>query len=187
MKKCTEYTLGKTIISSEYDETGDHDYYGICGDKYKPGCIVRADQSFYEDHIDIDKEDDDGYPLYEVPTIRGEYSFFYPADTGEKIGTELYRKYSLENYKRVEALNNGQWGYIGLIVETTVHIDNTLSDTITESLWGIESDSGSEYFNGEIEELKESVKDQLRKMGFSDDEINQSVNNAETKKGEMYL
>jgi hypothetical protein len=179
MKKCTTYILGKTFISSEYDRDGNHDYYGTYGDKYKPGCIVRADDSFYEDHTS-DEE-------YEPETMPREYSFFYPSDTGEKIGTELYRKYSLENYKRVEDLNNSQWCYIGLIVETTVHIDNTLSDTITESLWGIESDSGREYFNGEIEELKESVKAQLSKMGFSDDEINQSVDNPETKKGEMYL
>jgi hypothetical protein len=179
MKKCTEYTLGKTIISSEYDQDGNHDYYGTYGDKYKPGCIVRADDSFYEDHINDDE--------YEPETMHREYSFFYPTDTGEKIGTELYRKYALENYKRVEDLNSNQWCYIGLIAETTVHIDGTLSDTISDALWGIESDSGKDYLNSTIDELKESVKEQLRALGFSDEEINASVDNAETKKGEMYL
>ena len=188
MQKLTEYTLGKTVISSEYDSDADTSYYGTYGNAYTPGCIIRADETFYEDHIeDIDKEDDDGYPLYEVPTIRGEYSFFYPSDTGENIGTELYRKYSRENYKRLEEFNNSQWGYIGITVKTTVHIDGVLSDTISDALWGIETDSSDEHFKSEIEELKESVKDQLRKMGFSDNEINASVDNAETKKGECYL
>ena len=69
MKKCTTYTLGKTVISSEYDEFSDFDMYGKYGDKVKPVCIIRGDNTFLEDHVD----DDD----YDMPLGRfGEYSFF---------------------------------------------------------------------------------------------------------------
>jgi hypothetical protein len=188
MKKCTEYTLGKTIISSEYDDMPMDDIYGTYDQKYTEGCIVRADGTFYEDHIEeTNKENDDGYPLYEVPTIRGEYSFFHPADNGEKFGTEEYRKYAMQDYQRMVDYNNSEWCYLVLKVETTITTNTGLTDTVFATLCNVESDQGKEELNAIIDELKSEVKDQLCKMGFSYDEINQSVDNAETKKGEMYL
>ena len=186
MKKCTTYTLGKTVISSEYDEIQDFGMYGTYGNTLKPGCIIRADRTFYED-IPEDNKDDDGYPIYEVPTIRGEYSFFYPADNGEKIGTEEYRKYALQEYQRVRDYNNNRWSYLVLMVETFINTDSGLSDSVFDTIGRVESDGGKDYFNEMIDDLKSSVKDQLIKMGFSDEEINLSVDNSENKKGEMYL
>jgi hypothetical protein len=181
MKKCTEYTLGKTIISSTYDEfsVGDFDFYGTYDQKYTEGCIVRADGSFYEDHL----EDDD----YKPGHIRNELSFFHPADNGEKFGTPEYRKYALQDYQRMTDYNNNHWSYLVVKVETKINTDSGLSDGVFETLSSVESDGGKEYFKEIIDDLKSEVKAQLYKMGFSEEEINQSLDNSELKKGECYL
>ena len=167
-------------MSSGYDEISDFDNYGSYGHKFEPGCIVRADGSFYEDHITDDE--------YEPSTLRnGEYSFFYPAENGEKIGTDEYRKYAKRDYQRMVDYNNNHWSYLVLIVETTINTDSGLSDSVSDTIGGVESDGGVDYLKEMVDDLKTGVKSQLSKMGFSDDEINLSVNNAETKKGEMYL
>ena len=179
MNKLTEYTLGKTVISSICDEFSDFEQYGTYGKKYRPGCIVRADGSFYEDHLENEE--------YEPKHIRNELSFFYPPDNGEKIGTELYRKYAKEDYSRMNAFNNQHWSYLVLAVETTINTDSGLTDSVFDTIGGVESDGGKNYLKEMIADLKTGFKQQLLKMGFSDEEINQSVDNAETKKGELYL
>ena len=179
MKKCTEYTLGKTIVSSEYDDMPMDDVYGTYDNKYTEGCIVRSDGSFYEDHLEDEK--------YEPGHIRNELSFFHPADNGEKLGSPEYRKYALRDYERMCDYNDNQWSYLVIRVTTHINTDSGLSGSVSDILSSVESDGGKEYFKEIIDDLKSEVKVQLCKMGFSDDEINQSVDNAETKKGEMYL
>ena len=179
MKKCTEYTLGKTVLSTEDDEYPMDDIYGTYDNKYTEGCIVRADRSFYEDHI----EDDE----YEPGHIRNELSFFHPADNGEKLGSPEYRKYALQDYQRMCDYNDNHWSYLVIRVETKINTDSGLSDSVFETLSSVESDCSKGDMTEIIDDLKTRVKYQLQKMGFSDDEINQSLDNAEKKKGEVYL
>lgn len=179
MKKCTEYTLGKTIISSEYDDMPIDDMYGTYDQKYAEGCIVRADGTFYEDHID----DDD----YEPGHIRNELSFFHPADNGEKIGSSEYRKCALQDYQRMCDYNNNHWSYLVIVVKTHITTDLGLTDSVTSTLYSVESDGRKDYLKKIIDDLKNDVKAQLKKMGFTYEEINNSVDNAELKKGECYL
>jgi len=174
MKKCTEYTLGKTRIIKKPDYRADDSYLGVYGSVLKPGCIIRTDKSFYEDHID----DDD----YEPGLIPREHSFFYPPDTGEKIGTPEYKKCALLDYQVVEDLNNQQWGFISLTVSTTVFADVGLTDEISNSLYGIEDHwdkDSNDYHREVVDDLKHEVKVQLLKMGFSDQEIDESFKDAE--------
>jgi hypothetical protein len=49
MRKCTTYTIGKTTVKKEIDTDPDTSYLGEYGSTLKPGCIVRRDNSFYED------------------------------------------------------------------------------------------------------------------------------------------
>ena len=212
MKKCTEYTLGKTVLSTEYDEYPDSSYLGEYTEKIGPGVIIRDHNEFYE-KIPVEMERDyDGKFIGkkepEYSTTRNEYSGFKPCNHipfDKKNWSHVSRKdksavikqygslenasyaYAMSDYNRMESLNNGHWSYICIMVETTVTTNTGMVDTIRESLCGIESDSGKDYINEIISDLKYQVKDQLRKMGFSDDGINASVDNAETKKGEMYL
>lgn len=174
MKKCTEYKIGKTTIKKESDYDADLSYLGEYGSKVKPGCIIRADETFIEDHAD----DED----YEIPGMGNrEYSFFYPFCGGEEPSAPDYQKYALQDYKQMEDYNNGQWSMIGITVSTTITTDTGLTDKIVNSLWGIEDrwDKDSrEYIQGEIENLKGENKVELLKMGFSESEIDQSLNNA---------
>ena len=171
MQKLTEYTLGKTVIEKRYDHDCDTDDLGTYTEKYQPGCIIRFDKSFYEDHMD----DDD----YEPVTLRREYSFFLPPDNGEVIGSPDYRKYALQYYNEMEDLNNNRWCFIGIIISTTIHTDTGLSDKLVESLGGIENHWDKEsdiYHNEVIDDLKTELKVRLLKFGFSDDEITKTLN-----------
>ena len=174
MKKCTTYTIGKTTIKKTPDYDPDTSYLGEYGRVLKPGCIIRINESFYEDlPDDYDKDDHE---------IRGEYPYFYPPDNGEKPGTEDYKKYALQDYHLMEDLNNQQWSYIGITVTTKIYTDMGISDEITNSLWGIEDhcDKDSrDYHNEVIDDLKSENKAELLKMGFTEKEIDESLNNAD--------
>jgi hypothetical protein len=60
-----------------------------------------------------------------------------------------------------------------------------ISDTIQNSLWGIEDhwDKDSRLYieNDIIPDLKNENKQELLKMGFSEKEIDESLNNADTE------
>ena len=174
MKKCIALSIGKTTIKKSPDTDPDTSYLGEYGNKYKPGCVIRGDRSIYEDHID----DDD----YDPPQMSLEYNFFYPPDNGESPGTADYKKYALQEYDNMEDLNNSQWTFIGLIVTTEIKTDMGISDKVVSSLWGIEDhwDKDSDaYIKETISELKAENKAELLKMGFSEKEIDASLNDAE--------
>ena len=173
MKKCVNLSIGQTIITKEPDNDPDTSYLGEYGEKINPGCIIRYDREIYEDIAD--NED------YEIIHLNREYSFFYPPDNGEKPGTPEYKKYALQDYDNMEALNNRQWSFIGIIVKTEIKTDIGISDIIQSSLWGIEdhwNKDSRDYHNTVIGELKEENTDQLLKMGFKLEDIEKSFNDA---------
>ena len=173
MKKCVNLSIGQTIITKEPDNDPDTSYLGEYGEKIKPGCIIRYDREIYEDIAD--NED------YEIIHLNREYSFFYPPDNGEKPGTPEYKKYALQDYDNMEALNNSQWSFIGIVVKTEIKTDIGISDIIQSSLWGIEdhwNKDSRDYHNTVIGELKEENTDQLLKMGFKLEDIEKSFNDA---------
>lgn len=176
MKKCVDLSIGTTTVIRQIDTDPDTSYLGEYGDTPKPGCLIIQDQKIYEEVIN----DED----YEFPERSDNYRFFYPPDNGEIPGTDKYREYALQDYQTMEDLNNSQWTYAGIIVKTVINTDMGISDTIQNSLWGIEDhfdeDSKNEMARI-IEDLKEDNKADLLKMGFSSEEIDQSLNNAETK------
>jgi hypothetical protein len=178
MQKLTTYALENTVLSTDCDDIIDYDVYGSYGNEYLPGCIIRSDNTFFEDHID-DEE-------YEPNTISCEYSFYYPPANGEKPGTTDYKKYALQDYKR--SSDQGEtWVYLVVKCETQITTNTGMSDTISDVLCGVESDGDKDYFRDIINDLKSNVKSELKKFGFTDAEIDESVDNAVTKKGELYL
>ena len=183
MKKCINISIGQTTIEKKPDYDADSSYLGEYGNKLKPGCYIRSHKKFYED---ITEEDD-------IPNLynRNEFNFFYPPDTGEKIGTEEYKKYALQDYELMGGLNDQQWSYVGIIVKTEIIVKipavkkqpgyTEISDTIISSVYGIDDHWDKEsnaYIKTIIDELKEEQKDQLLQMGFSEEEINQSFKEA---------
>jgi hypothetical protein len=206
MKKCTTYTIGKTVIKKEYDEYNDFDFYGKFTNDIKPGVYVRSMDEFYE-RLPAEMERDTDGRFYqkgepEYRTYSREYNGIIPTNhipfnpkdwshVSRKDKSEVIKKYgslknasyayALEDCRRLEALNNGHWSYLVLIVETAITTDTGMSDKVWNTIGGVESDGGKEYFNELIRDLKSENKAELLKMGFAEKEIDESLNDAEEK------
>lgn len=71
--------------------------------------------------------------------------------------------YVLEDYRRCEALNNGDWSYIGIVAKARVTGSGGVVQTVRSGgLWGVESDSDEGYIrqveNEELSALAEILK-----------------------------
>lgn len=167
--------IDKIKIVHMNDDDPDLSWLGEYTDQLKPGIIVRHYEKFYED---LSEEE-----LEEIPERSREYRGFKPGDTGEKPGDENYKKYALQNYSRMEDINNGNVGFIGISAEAKVLTqypgsDHWLINTLhSGGLYGIESDSDQSYFEEIEKEQLEELKDVLKEYGFSEDEINKSFEN----------
>lgn len=211
MKKCTEYTLGETVVIQESDFDADYSYYGKLTDNIGPGVIVRSAGEFYE-RLPAKMERDyngqfigKGEPEY--TTYSGEYNGFIPENhipfdpknwshVSRKVKSEVIKKYgslknaeyayALEDYKRIEALFRGEWEYVYIAVRTYIHTNTGLSDYVHNSLCGIEAEYGEEnrkYREDIVKDLIDENIAELQKMGFSLDEIKKSTDNRKYPKG----
>jgi hypothetical protein len=190
-------------IERVYDEMGQTDCIGEYTDKRTDWAICRhcgeyvaiaeipnkrADE--IEDEL-YDIEDDDpkvelltkeldSLDLHDCPQWNREYNFFLPYAGGEEPGTEDYQKYGLQDYKRMEGLNNGDWNFIGIIAKAEIITPANIIQTIhSGGLWGIESDSGT--FLDEVEkEALESLRTELESMGIGKRAIDYAFKNVET-------
>ncbi|MDD3961288.1 MAG: hypothetical protein PHT77_05435 [Bacteroidales bacterium] len=206
MKKCTTYTIGKTTIKKEpnYDDFFLSDYLGKFTDDIGPGVYVRSEHEFYEKLPAEMERDTDGTFIGkgepEYRTYSREYNGIAPCNhipfnpknwshVSRKDKSEVIKKYgslknasyayAKEDCERLEALNNGDWVFVTVIVETKIITDTGMSDRVWNTLSGVESDSGKEYFGEIISDLKAENKTELLKMGFSESEIAASLDNAE--------
>jgi len=121
---------------------------------------------------------------------RGEYRYFNPSSNyvtpageprpGESEANVV--KYTLQDYERMESLNNGNWSYIGIRAEAEIvlpyqvnkgcvrghEVYAYLTQTLgSGGLWGIESDSERSYFEEVKGEELSQLKGSLRTLGFS--------------------
>jgi hypothetical protein len=113
---------------------------------------------------------------------RNEYRYFNPSfnyvsSTGEiqdGLTPEDVRKYTRQDYERMESANRGDWCYIGIKAEAEISIPSvsaphisTLQTIHSGGLCGIESDSDKAHFaETEANELAE-LREQLYALGFS--------------------
>lgn len=98
---------------------------------------------------------------------RNELRYFVPANSVEdhrhglsRMGysrsqaEEMAREYCRQDYKRMEALNEGQWAFMGITAEARVSYaagpngHRRLEWLTSSGLWGIESDSDDEHISG---------------------------------------
>lgn len=207
MKKCTEYTIGKTTIKKipEYDDFFLSDYLGKYTNDIGPGVYIRSEHEFYERlPAEMERDTDGTFYRKGVPEYRsmGNHEYvgikpcnhipFDPKDwshVSKKDKSEVIKKYgslknasyayAIEDCRRLEALNNGDWVFMTVSVSTHITTDTGISDRVWNTLSGIESDSGKEYLGEIIRDLKAENKAELLKMGFSEKEIDESLNNAE--------
>jgi hypothetical protein len=174
------------------DEYTDTSFLGEYTNNCIRGNIIRQYDEFYE-RIDTGMERDTDGRFYckKSPDIsryyrNGEHPAFKPYAGGEKIGTKNYYNYGMEDYKRMESLNSGNWYFMGISAIAEINTSNNNKEWLINKissggLWGIESDSSKEYIKEiELEELN-NLKDVLKTLGFPDDEIESNINNAELK------
>ena len=110
------------------DKTGEVDY-----DKYDAAMEV------WEDNYNEILEED----LHTAG--RHEYEYFVPcASVKDLESLEEWTKYALQDYDRVEGYNRGDWCMTGIVVTLDLGICPTCRkfQSVSNSLWGIESDAG---------------------------------------------
>jgi len=133
-------TVGKYTyhIFKELDEDADLSFLGEYSNT--PAAV----------HIDREERGDMG---------RHEYRYFN-AGCGDP-------DYIEQDYKRYEDYNRGGWCMMGAVCEVSIKTkSNWAVDPIVAraSLWGIESDSGEDYFRQVAEELITEAKHDLKNL-----------------------
>ena len=128
-------------IRLEVDENPDTSWLGEYTDKQSEWAIARWCDKYVAEMDDEDFED--------MPRRCREYLYFVPYAGGEAPGSEGYKKYGIQDYRRMEGLSRGDWHFLGVIAEAVVSFpvstmmsDRRLERLTSGGLWGVESDSG---------------------------------------------
>ena len=182
--------MGQTDCIGEYtDKRTDWAICRHCGEYIaiaeKPN--QRADEiedELYdlEDEVksELLKKELDSLDLHDCPQWNREYNFFLPYAGGEEPGTKDYQTYGLQDYKRMEGLNNGDWNFIGIIAKAEIITESGTLQTIRScGLWGIESDAGS-YLDEVGKEELENLRGELTALGFGRRAIDYAFKSVET-------
>ena len=101
-----------------------------------------------------------------------EFRFFVPYAGGELPSSEHYREYALQDWKRAESLNNGDWCYCGVDAVAKLRVNGISQEVQSGGVWGIESDSGAACLAEFGEEEFGELVDILESLGFSKRTIN---------------
>lgn len=106
-----------------------------------PNALVKITK-----YIEIDQDANAEDKLFHSGSFEGD------ADDDERLA--LYRK--------------GCWHYVGVMAKAEIRIpygkDFILTEITSPGLWGIESDSGDEYFNSVLKEEKRTLLDMLESL-----------------------
>jgi len=126
---------------------------------------------------------------------RNEYRYFNPSFNyvtkdgrpADGLTAEDVRKYTRQDYKRMERMNRGDWCYLGISATAQIGIPqgsqprSFLLQSLTSSgLCGVESDSGNYIQEIEKDQLAE-LRDVLLGFGFSRRAISKAFTNVEHK------
>ncbi len=145
-------------IEHRFDEDPDTSYLGEYSNTPGPIAIDRKERGDME---------------------RNEYQYFNPAMSGEETGNPDSPE---QDYQRMEALQKGNWHYLGIIAKAEVQLTSDSVQTLhSGGLWGIESDSGKEHFKEVAAEELASLRTELDAIGFGKRAIDCAFANVETK------
>lgn len=93
-----------------------------------------------------------------------EYRYFVaamgPDETGNPESVEA-------DYRRMESLSRGDWGFVGIRAVAKLSVNGTLQTVTSGGLWGIESDSGKDYFKEVEKEQIDELRATLAELGVS--------------------
>lgn len=114
---------------------------------------------------------------------RNEYQYFNPNhDNYAGLDHAEIVKYCLQDYKRMESGNHGDWSFIGIRAIADVQIEGDIVQEIKSGgLWGIESDSGDDYIQEVSQEELHALRNQLESIGFSKRAVSVAFKNVKRK------
>ena len=159
-------TIEEIKVRAIPDESPDTSWLGEYTDDSRPGVIIREYGEFYEKIPTEMERDYDGTFIGkaepELPSRGRNYRGFIPYAGGEKVGTKDFYKYGMQDYKRMEGLNNGDWYFVGIQAEALISYpinggSRRLEHLTSGGVWGIESDAGDyleEVMKEEFADLK---------------------------------
>lgn len=152
-----KFKIKSIVIEHKLDEDIDTSFLGEYTSDLDDGVIVKQYDKFYEDLTEEEIE--------EINTRNREHTGFKPYAGGEKVGTKDYREYGLQDYKRMEQLNNGAFSFVGVIANANIFLEEngctTYQKITSGGIWGIESDDESgteESEKNQIEDLKHQLE-----------------------------
>ena len=96
----------------------------------------------------------------------GEHRYFIAAmDAAESGNPESVR----QDYERAEAYCRGEWSMVGVIASAQICLPGSdiVQRIVSDGLWGIESDSGEDYFAEMEKEQLGELKGELIRLGFT--------------------
>lgn len=141
-------------IRREHDDNPDTSWIGTYSNK--PGPSDRT--------IDRTSRGDRG---------NGELRYFIAANSAADTGNDESVE---QDYQRMESYNKGAWGLIGMWAEATIQLTEATTHTISSGgLWGIESDSSSDYLKSVQQEELTTLATELRAISFSDEAIHEAL------------
>ena len=76
-------------------------------------------------------------------------------------------QYTKQDYERMESLNNGDWGFIGIGAQAEIVIGGICQTIRSGGLWGIESDSDETCLQGIEKDELADLRRVLCELGFS--------------------
>lgn len=111
-------------------------------------------------------------------------SFNYVGKDGklsDGLTPEEVHKYVRQDYERMEALNAGQWCFIGVNAEAEVWNPKTkiVQHISSSGLWGIESDGGAGHIEEEEKGQLCELRTELLAYGFTSRGISKAFKNVE--------
>lgn len=77
--------------------------------------------------------------------------------------------------ERLAAYKNGEFTFVGVRAEADVTIEGVAQTLTSAGLWGIESDSGEEYFEEVAVEEYDSLRKVLKTVGVPTSELPQTI------------
>lgn len=79
--------------------------------------------------------------------------------------------YDKEDRERIASWRRDEWSYIGIYVECDLIVAGTVQHIRTAGLWGIETDSGSDYFQEIAEQEYDELLAILEQLGVEEHQV----------------
>lgn len=155
--------IDRIVIEKKIDSCPDTSFLGEYSDKPEEYSIIASSGEFLKDH-DLNES---------VVRERNRYLYFNSSllAVDKSASDEIKRSCAKGDFERMEGLNNDDWCFIGIVARAYIEIPKNqnffISQQITSpGLWGIESNSSSEYFEEVAREELSLLSDMLLSLGF---------------------